>query len=75
MHKLQNLKIWYIKLERKKYVVIDKTLKGGVFFTINPLVYIWFLTDNAIYWCRGYQRVGENITKGVPDMHEAIDVG
>ncbi|KAK6258567.1 hypothetical protein SCA6_013041 [Theobroma cacao] len=22
---------------------------------------------------RGYQRVGENITKGVPDMHEAID--
>ncbi|KAK6116209.1 hypothetical protein DH2020_050005 [Rehmannia glutinosa] len=23
---------------------------------------------------RGYQRVGENITKGVPDMHEAIDV-
>jgi hypothetical protein len=24
--------------------------------------------------CRGYQRVGENITKGVPDMHEAIDV-
>lgn len=24
--------------------------------------------------CRGYQRIGENITKGVPDMHEAIDV-
>uniref|UniRef100_A0A516IJU6 Fe2OG dioxygenase domain-containing protein n=1 Tax=Turnera subulata TaxID=218843 RepID=A0A516IJU6_9ROSI len=24
--------------------------------------------------CRGYQRVGENITKGTPDMHEAIDV-
>ncbi|KAG6392893.1 hypothetical protein SASPL_147121 [Salvia splendens] len=24
---------------------------------------------------RGYQQVGENITKGVPDMHEAIDVG
>ncbi|KAA3479675.1 putative 2-oxoglutarate-dependent dioxygenase isoform X4 [Gossypium australe] len=24
---------------------------------------------------RGYQRIGENITKGVPDMHEAIDVG
>ncbi|TVU08619.1 hypothetical protein EJB05_42028, partial [Eragrostis curvula] len=23
---------------------------------------------------RGYQRVGENITKGKPDMHEAIDV-
>ncbi|OMP01945.1 hypothetical protein COLO4_11463 [Corchorus olitorius] len=23
---------------------------------------------------RGYQRIGENITKGVPDMHEAIDV-
>ncbi|KAK7821000.1 putative 2-oxoglutarate-dependent dioxygenase [Quercus suber] len=23
---------------------------------------------------RGYQRVGENITKGIPDMHEAIDV-
>lgn len=22
---------------------------------------------------RGYQRVGENITKGIPDMHEAID--
>jgi isopenicillin N synthase-like dioxygenase len=22
---------------------------------------------------RGYQRVGENITKGKPDMHEAID--
>ncbi|KAK4488404.1 hypothetical protein RD792_004167 [Penstemon davidsonii] len=22
---------------------------------------------------RGYQRVGENVTKGVPDMHEAID--
>ncbi|BFG35913.1 hypothetical protein CerSpe_221870 [Prunus speciosa] len=22
---------------------------------------------------RGYQRIGENITKGVPDMHEAID--
>uniref|UniRef100_A0AB06X9E9 Non-haem dioxygenase N-terminal domain-containing protein n=1 Tax=Glycine max TaxID=3847 RepID=A0AB06X9E9_SOYBN len=22
---------------------------------------------------RGYQRLGENITKGVPDMHEAID--
>lgn len=25
--------------------------------------------------CRGYQRIGENITKGIPDMHEAIDVG
>lgn len=25
--------------------------------------------------CRGYQRIGENITKGVPDIHEAIDVG
>lgn len=24
---------------------------------------------------RGYQRVGENVTKGLPDMHEAIDVG
>ncbi|KAH9602120.1 hypothetical protein KSS87_002248 [Heliosperma pusillum] len=24
---------------------------------------------------RGYQEVGDNITKGVPDMHEAIDVG
>ncbi|GAY50285.1 hypothetical protein CUMW_125450 [Citrus unshiu] len=24
---------------------------------------------------RGYQRIGENITKGIPDMHEAIDVG
>lgn len=23
---------------------------------------------------RGYQRVGENVTKGKPDMHEAIDV-
>ncbi|XP_076891900.1 homoarginine-6-hydroxylase 2-ODD-C23.1-like [Bidens hawaiensis] len=23
--------------------------------------------------CRGYQRIGENITKGVPDRHEAID--
>ncbi|XP_009599934.1 homoarginine-6-hydroxylase 2-ODD-C23 [Nicotiana tabacum] len=22
---------------------------------------------------RGYQRIGENITKGTPDMHEAID--
>ncbi|KAL1824281.1 hypothetical protein DCAR_0312338 [Daucus carota subsp. sativus] len=22
---------------------------------------------------RGYQRVGENVTKGIPDMHEAID--
>ncbi|PKI33371.1 hypothetical protein CRG98_046237, partial [Punica granatum] len=29
------------------------------------------LTPAAGY--RGYQRVGENITKGVPDMHEAID--
>ncbi|KAE8696223.1 putative 2-oxoglutarate-dependent dioxygenase [Hibiscus syriacus] len=31
------------------------------------------LTPAAGY--RGYQRIGENITKGVPDMHEAIDVG
>lgn len=23
---------------------------------------------------RGYQKVGENITEGVPDQHEAIDV-
>ncbi|MCD7455004.1 hypothetical protein HAX54_026732 [Datura stramonium] len=23
---------------------------------------------------RGYQRIGENITKGIPDIHEAIDV-
>ncbi|KAL0536523.1 hypothetical protein IC582_025472 [Cucumis melo] len=29
------------------------------------------LTPDSGY--RGYQRVGENITKGVPDMHEAID--
>lgn len=29
--------------------------------------------ENSLH--RGYQRVGENITKGVPDMHEAIDVG
>ncbi|XP_039045726.1 probable 2-oxoglutarate-dependent dioxygenase At3g50210 [Hibiscus syriacus] len=29
------------------------------------------LTPAAGY--RGYQRIGENITKGVPDMHEAID--
>ncbi|GJW91045.1 probable 2-oxoglutarate-dependent dioxygenase [Tanacetum coccineum] len=29
------------------------------------------LSDATGY--RGYQRVGENITKGVPDMHEAID--
>jgi hypothetical protein len=26
------------------------------------------------FWYRGYQKVGENITKGKPDMHEAIDV-
>ncbi|KAE8673987.1 putative 2-oxoglutarate-dependent dioxygenase [Hibiscus syriacus] len=31
------------------------------------------LTPAAGY--RGYYRIGENITKGVPDMHEAIDVG
>ncbi|KAM4117876.1 hypothetical protein ACB094_02G158800 [Castanea mollissima] len=24
---------------------------------------------------RGYQRIRENVTKGIPDMHEAIDVG
>ncbi|CAN0918064.1 Probable 2-oxoglutarate-dependent dioxygenase At3g50210 [Linum grandiflorum] len=29
------------------------------------------MTPGAGY--RGYQRVGENVTKGVPDMHEAID--
>jgi len=23
---------------------------------------------------RGYQRIGENVTKGIPDIHEAIDV-
>lgn len=28
-----------------------------------------------LHICRGYQRIGENITKGVPDIHEAIDVG
>ncbi|KAL0450378.1 UNVERIFIED_CONTAM: putative 2-oxoglutarate-dependent dioxygenase [Sesamum latifolium] len=28
---------------------------------------------SAVTGYRGYQRVGENITKGVPDMHEAID--
>ncbi|KAK9135886.1 hypothetical protein Syun_015216 [Stephania yunnanensis] len=27
----------------------------------------------AVTGFRGYQRVGENITKGIPDMHEAID--
>jgi hypothetical protein len=27
-----------------------------------------------VYNSRGYQRVGENVTKGKPDMHEAIDV-
>ncbi|WVZ22874.1 hypothetical protein V8G54_001418 [Vigna mungo] len=25
-------------------------------------------------WFTGYQRIGQNITKGVPDMHEAIDL-
>lgn len=35
---------------------------------INKPTCIW----NFMF--RGYQRVGENITKGVPDMHEAIDV-
>ncbi|EXB54185.1 putative iron/ascorbate oxidoreductase [Morus notabilis] len=29
------------------------------------------MTPDAGY--RGYQRIGENITKGVPDIHEAID--
>ncbi|XP_031253610.1 probable 2-oxoglutarate-dependent dioxygenase At3g50210 isoform X1 [Pistacia vera] len=29
------------------------------------------MTPQAGY--RGYQRIGENITKGIPDMHEAID--
>ncbi|XP_044469415.1 probable 2-oxoglutarate-dependent dioxygenase At3g50210 isoform X2 [Mangifera indica] len=29
------------------------------------------LTPQAGY--RGYQRIGENITKGIPDIHEAID--
>nr|POE71523.1 putative 2-oxoglutarate-dependent dioxygenase [Quercus suber] len=24
---------------------------------------------------RGYQRIRENVTKGIPDMHEAMDVG
>lgn len=28
----------------------------------------------AHFECRGYQRIGENITKGIPDIHEAIDV-
>ncbi|KAF2295365.1 hypothetical protein GH714_032670 [Hevea brasiliensis] len=28
---------------------------------------------NAAAGYRGYQRIGENITKGIPDMHEAID--
>lgn len=27
-----------------------------------------------LFVCRGYQRIGENVTKGTPDMHEAIDV-
>lgn len=35
-------------------------------FTLN----IAFLITSI----RGYQRVGENVTKGKPDMHEAIDV-
>ncbi|XP_011005806.1 PREDICTED: probable 2-oxoglutarate-dependent dioxygenase At3g49630 isoform X2 [Populus euphratica] len=28
---------------------------------------------SAVAGYRGYQRIGENITKGIPDMHEAID--
>lgn len=28
----------------------------------------------CIFACRGYQRFRENITKGIPDMQEAIDV-
>ena len=30
--------------------------------------------ENFLLKCRGYQRIGENVTKGTPDMHEAIDV-
>lgn len=39
----------------------------------NPVVFV--LTSHLSSLCRGYQRIGENITKGVPDIHEAIDVG
>ena len=38
-------------------------------------IHKFFVNSILISECRGYQRVGENITKGVPDMHEAIDVG
>ncbi|KAM1156697.1 hypothetical protein ACFX13_028027 [Malus domestica] len=31
------------------------------------------ITMSADSGFRGYQRIGDNITKGVPDMHEAID--
>lgn len=40
---------------------------------ISVYGYRWL--GKVTFKCRGYQRVGENITKGVPDMHEAIDVG
>ncbi|KAK3221825.1 hypothetical protein Dsin_008850 [Dipteronia sinensis] len=31
----------------------------------------WIQSEH--FGCRGYQRIGENITKGIPDTHEAID--
>ena len=38
------------------------------------LVFPFFLVSTFFALIRGYQRIGENITKGIPDIHEAIDV-
>lgn len=51
----------------------------GMHISLLPFWRFWIFiirsySVSRCFWYRGYQKVGENITKGKPDMHEAIDV-
>jgi hypothetical protein len=53
------------------YRVISRTCQTFFFTTLCVLLQNLLI---IVYNSRGYQRVGENITKGKLDMQEAIDV-
>lgn len=72
----------FFNLHYEEKLKIKMTSESGYrswsnYFFVPFIIYSSWLFNQFllfIYLNRGYQRIGENVTKGKPDMHEAIDV-
>lgn len=76
INKVREITREFFKLPYEEKLKIKMTPSAGYRFVyiINSFPKSNSFKIDVPFKNRGYQRIGENVTKGKPDMHEAIDV-